>query len=105
MHHFLRITREEWQEIYRIARTKFGSPAWTWARALINTELGAVEDDGANLRLSGYEAEQIVESFASFEDHGTHFPGLEHGSLSSKLYTLWDNVQHDIDLDRTHGCT
>lgn len=97
MHHDLRITSGEWQEIYSIRHRP------PWAHALISTTLTAVDDDNANTRLSGYEAEQIVESFDT--EPTIPFPGLEHGTLSGKLYTLWDHVQHDIDLDRTHGCT
>ena len=101
--HYLRITRDEWQEVYTAGRPSPKRPAW--ANALIATALGAVEDGRTtNTCLSDYEAEQIVESFDT-KIPERPFPGLEHGSLSGKLYTLWDHVQHDIDLDRTHGCT
>lgn len=107
MNHHLRITREEWQQVY-LAGYPNQRPAW--AHALILTALGPAEDDDSILHLSSYQAEQIVESFETPEppfpelEH-VPFPGLEHGTLTDKLYTLWDNVEHDIFLDRTHGCT
>ncbi len=101
MDHFLKITSEEWIEIYRISRVSFPSPAWTWARALINTKLTADDDPNPNTRLTPYQAEKIVESFDT-EIPTVPFPGLEHGTLSNKLYTLWEDVQHEIDLARSH---